>query len=573
MNPLAWYRDNGIRLHAGVRATCIDRDRGVVVGRALRKDALAYSADAEADATAQAIEEPYDDVIIATGSRPFVPPMEGFGGPGTFLFRTIDDCARIADCARENRRAAVIGGGLLGLEAARGLLTHGVEVTVVEAAPQLMVAQLDPEAGDMLRKTIEGMGIRVLCNTITSRIAGENGRVTGLVFTDGSTLDADMVVVSTGIRPITEIAAASGLTVTRGIVCDDQMRTSDPAIFAVGECVEHRGQLYGLVDPIWEQANVLADVITGVRPGSAYHGSKLGTKLKVMGVELASMGATKPADADDEVIVYREPRNGIYKKLIVRNDQITGAILLGDVRPGQGRPLRDMLSPLGRARVWRFGLYYVVVFGAYVALSAWLPKFYIDTYRVPLATAAILTATFIIPASLLRPLGGYLADRWGPRGVTYGVFIVMTVVLVLLSMPSGQFVVDSPLGAAGAPLTLTYRLGLGPFGALMFVLGCAMGIGKASVYKYIPDYFPRHVGAVGGIVGMLGALGGFFLPPSFGLIGRASGIPQLAFTVLLALTLCSLAWLHLVIRRLRTSPVRLDSEGHLPPQYTAESPL
>jgi nitrite reductase (NADH) large subunit len=331
MNPLAWYRDNGIRLHAGVRVTRIDRERRVVVGTPLRKDALAYSADAAADTGVPLVEEPYDDVIIATGSRPFVPPMEGFDGPGTFLFRTIDDCARIAECARENRRAAVIGGGLLGLEAARGLLTHGVEVTVLEAAPQLMVAQLDPEAGDMLRKTIEGMGIRVLCNTITTRIVRANDRITRLEFKDGSRMDTDMVVVSAGIRPIAEVAAASGLAVNRAIVCDDQMRTSDPAIFALGECVEHRGQVYGLVDPIWEQANVLADVITGTRPGAAYEGSKLGTKLKVMGVELASMGVTKPADANDEVIVYREPGEGIYKKLIIRGGQIVGAILLGDV--------------------------------------------------------------------------------------------------------------------------------------------------------------------------------------------------------------------------------------------------
>jgi nitrite reductase (NADH) large subunit len=331
INPLAWYRDNGIRLHAGVRATLIDRARQVVVGSALTKGAVAYSADAAAEEGAGPVEEPYDHVIIATGSRPFVPPMEGFGGPGTFLFRTIDDCARIADCARESRRAAVIGGGLLGLEAARGLLTYGVEVTVLEAAPQLMTAQLDPEAGDILRATIEAMGIRVLCDTVTTRIARVDGRVTHLEFTDGSTLDTDMVLVSAGIRPMTEIAVRSGLAVNRAILCDDQMRTSDPSIFAVGECVEHRGQVYGLVDPIWEQADVLADVITGVRPGAAYQGSRLGTRLKVMGVELASMGVTRPADANDEVVVYREPGNGIYKKLIVRDGQIAGAILLGDV--------------------------------------------------------------------------------------------------------------------------------------------------------------------------------------------------------------------------------------------------
>ena len=331
MNPLAWYRDNNIQLHAGVRAERIDRERRVVVGRPLKKDALAYSVDAAAQPGVATIEEPYDHVIIATGSRPFVPPMEGFSGDGAFLFRTIDDCARIADYAKGSRRAVVIGGGLLGLEAARGLLTHGVEVTVLEASPLLMSVQLDPEAGDLLRKTIEGMGIRVLCSTITTKIVRTEGRITHLEFKDGTTLETDMVVVSTGIRPITEIATASALTVNRGIVCDDQLRTNDPAIFALGECIEHRGQLYGLVDPIWEQANVLADVITGVKPDAAYHGSKLGTKLKVMGVELASMGITKPAEADDEVVVYREPARGLYKKLILRADRIAGAILLGDI--------------------------------------------------------------------------------------------------------------------------------------------------------------------------------------------------------------------------------------------------
>src|SRR5688572_7200238 len=331
INPLAWYRDNNIRLHAGVKVSHIDRKRRVAVGVPLKKDTLAYSANAESEDNAAEIEEPYDHVIIATGSRPFVPPLEGFGAEGTFLFRTIDDCSRIADYARNCRRAAVIGGGLLGLEAARGLLTHGVDVTVLEAGPQLMGVQLDPEAGDMLLKTIQAMGIHVRCNTITTKIARLGKRITHLEMKDGSTLETDMVVVSTGIRPITEVALLSGITVDRAIVCNDQMQTSDPDIFSLGECVEHRGQSYGLVDPIWEQANVLADVITGIKPDAAYCGSKLGTKLKVMGVELASMGVTKPGSDDDEVVVYREPSHGIYKKLIVRGGQIAGAILLGDI--------------------------------------------------------------------------------------------------------------------------------------------------------------------------------------------------------------------------------------------------
>jgi NNP family nitrate/nitrite transporter-like MFS transporter len=244
-----------------------------------------------------------------------------------------------------------------------------------------------------------------------------------------------------------------------------------------------------------------------------------------------------------------------------------------DHKPGRGRSFREMLAPLRHTRVWRFGLYYVVVFGAYVALSAWLPKFYTDTYHVPLSTAALLTATFIIPASLLRPVGGYLADRFGPRGVTYAVFITMALVLIILAIPSGTFVADMQSGTGGVPLTFTYRLALWHFAFMMFVLGSAMGIGKASVYKYIPDYFPKDVGAVGGIVGMLGALGGFFLPPAFGAIGRWSGVPQLAFVVLLGLTLWSLAWLHLAVRRMRGRRPLLDSEGHLPAQYTVTSPL
>lgn len=243
-----------------------------------------------------------------------------------------------------------------------------------------------------------------------------------------------------------------------------------------------------------------------------------------------------------------------------------------DRKPGHGRTLSETVAPLRHMRVWRFSLYYVVVFGAYVALSAWLPAFYIDAYGLALPHAALLAATFILPAGLLRPLGGYLSDRWGPRGVTYWVFIVMIVTLVVLAIPSGTFTADLQ-GETRAPVSFSYRLGLWPFATLMFVLGCAMGIGKASVYKYIPDYFPNDVGAVGGAVGMLGALGGFVLPPAFGALGRWSGIPQFAFLALLGLTIWSLAWLHLVVVRLRASGPVLDRDGRLPSQYTATSPL
>ena len=331
MNPLAWYDENQITLHAGVKAVKIDRERKVVVGKRLRRDATPYAAGETGVGTEPPVEERYDHVIIATGSRPFVPPMEGFGQRGTFLFRTIDDCDHIASYAKECKKAVVIGGGLLGLEAARGLLTHGVEVTVLEAAPQLMIAQLDPDSGAMLKTAMEAMGVKVLCEKITTHIVSENGKITHLLLKDGSRIETDMVVVSAGIRPITDVAVASALTVDKAIVCDDQMRTNDPAIFAVGECVQHRGKIYGLVDPIWEMANVLADVLTGKNPSAAYLGSKLGTKLKVMGVELASMGETKPASPDDEVIVYREPKRGVYKKLIIRNEKLAGAILLGEI--------------------------------------------------------------------------------------------------------------------------------------------------------------------------------------------------------------------------------------------------
>ncbi len=201
-------------------------------------------------------------------------------------------------------------------------------------------------------------------------------------------------------------------------------------------------------------------------------------------------------------------------------------------KPGAGRTMKDVLAPLQHMRVWRFSLYYVVVFGAYVALSGWLPTFYTKTYNVPIQAAALLTAIFIFPASLLRPLGGWLSDLYGPRVVTYSVFIAMSLALLVLCLPSGTY------------FGLKYDPSVGLFTALLFVVACGMGIGKASVYKYVPDYFPNDVGAVGGLVGALGALGGFYLPPMFGFLGRATGQPRMAFAAVLLLTVASLAWLH-----------------------------
>ncbi len=330
MNPLQWYDEKRIKLHAGVKAVRIDRERKIVVGRPLSRSSAAYQLDNEGLADAAPIEAPYDRVILATGSRPFLPPIQDYEGEGAFFFRTLDDCSVIAEYAASCKKAAVIGGGLLGLEAARGLLTHGVQVTVLEAAPWLMKMQLDAEAGRLLKSTLEAMGIGVFCDKITTQLERANGKVRRLLFKDGYTLETDMVVVSAGIRPITEIAVNSGLEVKRGIVVDDQMRTNDPEIFALGECVEHRGQLYGLVDPIWEMAGTLADVITDTGPEAAYTGSKLGTKLKVMGVELASLGEVDSSRPEDEVVVYREPKQNLYKKLLVRDNKLAGAILLGD---------------------------------------------------------------------------------------------------------------------------------------------------------------------------------------------------------------------------------------------------
>ncbi len=315
LRPLEWYEANGVRLHAGVKAQVIDRDRRVVLG-----------GDGK-------VAEPYDALVLATGSRPFVPPMEGVRQKGVFVFRTLEDCADIAAYARQCDRAVVLGGGLLGLEAARGLLSHGVAVTVVEVAPHLMVQQLDPTGGALLKHKLEALGVEVLLGKQAEAILGD-GEAAGLRFKDGSILETDMVVISCGIRPNVEEAKAAGLAVERAIVVDDQLRTSDPSIFAVGECVQHRGKVYGLVDPLYEQARVLADVLTGTQPQAAYQGSRLGTTLKVMGVDLTAMGDVNTADPACEVAAHLDPARGVYRKLVLRDGKLAGAILLGTGDPG-----------------------------------------------------------------------------------------------------------------------------------------------------------------------------------------------------------------------------------------------
>jgi len=220
--------------------------------------------------------------------------------------------------------------------------------------------------------------------------------------------------------------------------------------------------------------------------------------------------------------------------------------------PGKGRPLRELLRPLREGRVWRFSLYYVVVFGAYVALSLWLPRYYVDVFSIPLAQAALLTTLFIFPASLLRPLGGWISDKFGARRVMYWVFGSMSLCLLFLAAPNGHIVLYTPSKADPAATINILRFVMNPwlFTVLIFLVGCGMGVGKAAVYKYIPEYFPKDVGAVGGLVGLLGALGGFFLPLLFSFAWATTQVPQTTFAILFIITIVSFAWMHLVVHKM-----------------------
>ncbi len=309
INTKEWYDANNITLCRSVKAVEVDS-----------KNKLIFTADGSSIT--------YDLLLFATGSNPFIPPIEGVNQKGVFTFRNMTDTENILEASKSAKKAVVIGGGLLGLEAARGLLNQGLNVTVVHIMDRLMELQLDEVGGQFLKREIEKMGITVLLNKNTSKVMG-NGNVEGVMFKDGSIAEADLVVIACGIRPNVELAKKAGLTVNRGIVVNDYMETSDPNIFAVGECVEHLGKVYGLVAPLYDQGKVLAATITGDK-GPTYKGSVLATKLKVMGIELFSAGDFKAEESDHEVIAYQDYEFGIYKKLVIHQDRIVGTILIGD---------------------------------------------------------------------------------------------------------------------------------------------------------------------------------------------------------------------------------------------------
>lgn len=306
-----WYARHGVDCRFGEAVTGIDRNRKVVV-----------SAKGET---------PYDKLLIATGSQPFIIPVPGKDLPGVITYRDLDDVEKMLDAARKpGARAVVIGGGLLGLEAAAGLKVHGVDVTVLHLMPHLMERQLDPAAGYLLEKELTGRGIAVHLRANTHEIVGKD-RVEAVRLDDGTEYPADIVVMAVGIRPDTQLGKVAGLSCGRGIHVDDAMVTSDPDILAVGECVEHRSTCYGLVAPLFEMAKVAAQTLAGVEAG--YEGSVLSTKLKVTGVDLFSAGDFAEGD-DREEIVFRDPTRGVYKRLVLKDDRIVGVVLYGDAADG-----------------------------------------------------------------------------------------------------------------------------------------------------------------------------------------------------------------------------------------------
>jgi len=309
LNSLEWYQENGIRLRLGVRITDVDSVHKTVTGD-------------DGSVT------PFDKLLLATGSSPLIPPMEGTKKQGVYVFRNLDDTRALLDRAHKGARAVVIGGGLLGLEAARGLRVQGCEVTVVHLMDTLMERQLDSIGGGYLKAKMECLDVKVLLSHNTAAILGEH-KAEGVRFKNGEELPADFVVIAAGIRPNVELGRKAGLTVNRGIVVNDFLETSHPDIFAVGECVEHNGLCYGLVAPLLEQGKVLAATITGNK-GPRYEGTVPAAKLKIMGVDVFSAGDFSETTPGNDVVRYEDPSLGIYKKLILRENRLVGAILVGE---------------------------------------------------------------------------------------------------------------------------------------------------------------------------------------------------------------------------------------------------
>ncbi|MCB5425138.1 NAD(P)/FAD-dependent oxidoreductase [Altererythrobacter sp. CC-YST694] len=320
INPAEWYAGSGITLISGDPVERIDRKMQSVIAASGRV-------------------EPYDRLIIATGSDPFIIPVPGKDLPGVVTFRDLDDVNKMLAAADAGGDAVVIGGGLLGLEAAHGLSLRGMKVTVVHLMPTLMERQLDEAAGWLLKEELERRGQTILTGADTEAILERDGHVAGVRLKDGREIPADLVVMAVGIRPSTLLAKAAGIEVERGIVVDDHMVTSDPAILAVGECVQHRGTCYGLVAPLWEMCRALADFLCESPTG--YSGSVTSTKLKVSGIDLFSAGDFSGSDGSED-IVMRDAARGIYKRVVVRDNRVIGAVLYGDT--GEGSWYFDLLK-------------------------------------------------------------------------------------------------------------------------------------------------------------------------------------------------------------------------------------
>ena len=318
LNDVAWYEENQIRLHLNKKVVKIDRLKRLVI-------------------TADGTTEEYDRLLMATGSNPFILPVPGKDLPGVISYRDIADTDAMIEAAKQYKHAVVIGGGLLGLEAANGLKLRGMDVTVVHIMPWLMERQLDKTAADMLKKSLEDKGLKFMLEAQTAELVrGESGRVCAVKFKDGSSVPADLVVMAVGIRPNTALAESCGLHVnparSGGIVVNDTMQTYDPKIYAVGECVAHRGIAYGLVAPLFEMGKVCANHLANYGIGR-YEGSVTSTKLKVTGVDLFSAG-NFAGGPEFEEIVLNDPFGGVYKKLIIQNDKIVGGVMVGDTKDG-----------------------------------------------------------------------------------------------------------------------------------------------------------------------------------------------------------------------------------------------